>query len=266
MSLKPLGVFLLAFCSATAIADTVEFKSGARLTGTVVKIAGGVITFNSDDVGEVQIKEEKIASLVTEKANTIQYNDKTTEDGVIAMKDGKYTVALWNFGAKNSTVANLNAQGCNVISMPASSTAEEILAWANVSCGDTSNDEPWRNERGDVSISARQINAIIKDDGLDVLCENVERFLQKHYKDKVVFGGTENLINVTGEGIGCVKGETEHFSARLNCFMEVVAPDLPYCDKPSFSSRMALLDTAISDKERAGWLRRILNNFGGKKK
>lgn len=145
-------------------------------------------------------------------------------------------------------------------------TAEEILAWANVSCGDTSNDEPWRNERGDVSISARQINAIIKDDGLDVLCENVERFLQKHYKDKVVFGGTENLINVTGEGIGCVKGETEHFSARLNCFMEVVAPDLPYCDKPSFSSRMALLDTAISDKERAGWLRRILNNFGGKKK
>jgi putative salt-induced outer membrane protein YdiY len=104
MSLKPLGVFLLAFCSATAIADTVEFKSGARLTGTVVKIAGGVITFNSDDVGEVQIKEEKIASLVTEKANTIQYNDKTTEDGVIAMKDGKYTVQ-----GKDLDMANVKA-------------------------------------------------------------------------------------------------------------------------------------------------------------
>ena len=39
-----------------------------------------------------------------------------------------YTVALWNFGAKKSTVAALVKQGCRVISMPASATAEEILA------------------------------------------------------------------------------------------------------------------------------------------
>ena len=145
-------------------------------------------------------------------------------------------------------------------------TAEEILAWANVSGGDISNDEPWQNEQGDLAISAREINAVIKDEGLDVLCERVEGFLGKHYKDKLTFGGTENLINVTGEGIGCVKGATEHFSTRLNYFTEVVAPDLPYCDKPSFSSRIALLDAAISDRERTGWIRRIFNNFGGKKK
>ena len=42
--------------------------------------------------------------------------------------DAKYTVALWNFGAKKSTIENLTSQGCRVISMPAFATAEEILA------------------------------------------------------------------------------------------------------------------------------------------
>lgn len=41
--------------------------------------------------------------------------------------NGAYTVALWNFGAKRSTVASLLERGCKVISMPAFSTAEEIL-------------------------------------------------------------------------------------------------------------------------------------------
>ncbi len=50
-----------------------------------------------------------------------------TKKGYYEAKDGKYTVALWNFGAKNSMIKNLNEQGCNVISMPAFSTAEEIL-------------------------------------------------------------------------------------------------------------------------------------------
>lgn len=51
-----------------------------------------------------------------------------TEKGYFAAENAKYTVALWNLGAKNSTIANLNAHGYNVISMPATSTAEEILS------------------------------------------------------------------------------------------------------------------------------------------
>ena len=43
-------------------------------------------------------------------------------------KNAKYTVALWNFGEKNSSIGSLVAQNCRVISMPAVSTAEEILA------------------------------------------------------------------------------------------------------------------------------------------
>ena len=47
---------------------------------------------------------------------------------VYGNETSKYTVALWNFGEKNSTVKSLVNQGCKVISMPASATAEEILA------------------------------------------------------------------------------------------------------------------------------------------
>ena len=43
-------------------------------------------------------------------------------------ENAKYTVALWNLGAKQSTVRNLLAEGCNVLSLPANATAEEVLA------------------------------------------------------------------------------------------------------------------------------------------
>ena len=42
-------------------------------------------------------------------------------------ENAKYTVALWNFGAKNSTIDSLLAQGCRVISVPAFAKAEEVL-------------------------------------------------------------------------------------------------------------------------------------------
>ncbi len=52
----------------------------------------------------------------------------SAEKGYFAAEQAKYSVALWNLGAKNSTVKELNAEGCNVISMPAQTTAEELLA------------------------------------------------------------------------------------------------------------------------------------------
>ncbi|MBQ7369696.1 MAG: carbamoyl phosphate synthase small subunit [Clostridia bacterium] len=39
-----------------------------------------------------------------------------------------YTVALWDFGAKNSTVNQLLSYGCKVLRVPANYTAEQILA------------------------------------------------------------------------------------------------------------------------------------------
>ena len=41
--------------------------------------------------------------------------------------NASYHVALWNFGAKNSTINYLLANGCKVTSVPASATADEII-------------------------------------------------------------------------------------------------------------------------------------------
>ncbi len=50
------------------------------------------------------------------------------QKAVYGDENAVYTVALWNFGTKKSLIDALVAQGYRVISMPATSTAEEILA------------------------------------------------------------------------------------------------------------------------------------------
>lgn len=143
-------------------------------------------------------------------------------------------------------------------------TAEEILAATNVSGGSVPKDLLWTSERGEVSFPVYQINDVVKC-ALDVLCENVEKFFEKYYREKQsVFA--VNPISITGEGIGGVAGAAEHVSRRINRLTETVAPDLPYYDKPAFSSRIALLDMAFTDKkERRKWFQRLFK-LGGKKK
>jgi cell division ATPase FtsA len=142
--------------------------------------------------------------------------------------------------------------------------AEEILAASNVSGGSVPREYVWTSENGEISFPVRQINEIIKC-GLDVLCENVENFFGKYYREKATVLAV-NPISVTGEGICGIVGGAEHVSKRLNRLTEIVYPDLPYYDKPNFSSRMALLDMALNDRKKRGWIYRIFNNFGGKKK
>ena len=78
---------------AVTAADVIEFKSGSKLTGKVVRIEGGNIMFDADDVGSVKIAQDKVARMITEKANTIQYNDKSTEQAVVNMSNGVYTAS-----------------------------------------------------------------------------------------------------------------------------------------------------------------------------
>jgi len=92
MSNKSLVAALAAACALAASADTLVFKSGSRLEGELVRIVGGEVIFKSDDVGEVKVKQDKLASIVTKESATVQYNDQSTAEGVVAMKDGKYTL------------------------------------------------------------------------------------------------------------------------------------------------------------------------------
>lgn len=90
--MKRLVAFTIAGCAALAAAgDTVTFKSGAKLLGTVTRIEGNTIVFKSDDVGEVEIKQDAVAELVTDKEQTILYKDLTRDEAILALRDGTYT-------------------------------------------------------------------------------------------------------------------------------------------------------------------------------
>jgi len=143
-------------------------------------------------------------------------------------------------------------------------TAEEILSSANVSGGNVPKDAVYTAEDGK-TYPIRQINDVIKC-GMDELCEKVENFFETYYRDKNEGAFAARPVFVTGEGIVGVLGAAEHISNRLNRVVSVLRPDLPYYDKPQFSSRIALLNSALADGGKRGWIYRIFNAFGGKKK
>ena len=53
-----------------------------------------------------------------------------TKKTVYGDENAKYTLVLWNFGSKLSTIKHFTEKDCKVISMPATATAAEILALA----------------------------------------------------------------------------------------------------------------------------------------
>ncbi|MBQ5929950.1 MAG: cell division FtsA domain-containing protein, partial [Clostridia bacterium] len=142
------------------------------------------------------------------------------------------------------------------------SVAEEILATANISGGNVPKGLLWTSETEEKQISVEEINDCIKF-SLDELCERVDNFFAVRYRGKVDTIFTGNPISITGEGIGRIKGAAEHIAKRLNHLTEIVAPDLPYYDKPTFSSRIALLNSATDDVKKKGWGRKL---FGGRKR
>jgi len=89
---------LLAATAACALAvsaaDVIEFKSGSKLTGKLVRIEGGNIMFDAEDVGSVKIAQDKVARMITENESTIQYTDEAErEQAVVNMSNGVYTAS-----------------------------------------------------------------------------------------------------------------------------------------------------------------------------
>ena len=93
MTFRQILIVTAVTAAMTASADVLVFKSGARLVGKVDRIEGGEIKFKSDDVGDVSVKQDKVASLTTEANNKILYTDKTTEEAVFCMTNGQYTAS-----------------------------------------------------------------------------------------------------------------------------------------------------------------------------
>ncbi len=173
--------------------------------------------------------------------------------------DGIVHEETFDFGTGTILVAIMEGLGVEY------SIAEEILASANISGGAVPREMLWTAEQGDVSFSVMEINDIIKC-SLDGLCEEVDGFFSRYYKDKNAAALMANPISLTGEGIVSCKGAAEHISRRLNRMTEIVSPDLPYYDKPIFSSRISLLNMSTQEVVKNSFIQRIFNVFGGKKK
>ena len=63
-----------------------------------------------------------------------------------------------------------------------------------------------------------------------------------------------------------IKGITEHIEKRIGWVTETVYPDLPFYDKPTASSKIALLNMALNDqKKNTSVWQKLLKRLGGKK-
>lgn len=96
-------------------------------------------------------------------------------------------------------------------------------------------------------------------EGLDQICEAVGGFLEECAAKELDY----KPLYVSGDGLADIRGALEHVSKRINRVCEQLAPDLPYYNKPSMSSRIALVDMAYEDQRKSGLLYRILNTIGG---
>ena len=144
------------------------------------------------------------------------------------------------------------------------SIAEEMLLNANVYERSVARELKWTDNDGK-SYPVWKINDVIKL-GFDELSEKVAAFLQTHYGDKKSIMVMNAPLLITGEGVNGHSGMVEHLTSRINHTAQIVAPELPYYDKPVYSSRIALLNMALSDKQKQGFFKTFFNLLGGRKK
>ncbi len=87
----------------TAKPDTITFSNGDLLTGKLVKVVGGVVTFHSDIVGDVTVPLAKVKALHAAEAFAVVQKDqhvtirtaiREIPVGAIALENGKVQVGI----------------------------------------------------------------------------------------------------------------------------------------------------------------------------
>jgi hypothetical protein len=80
--------------SLPALADEVYLVNGDRVSGTVVKKAGDILTLKTDFAGEIAIAWEKVVSVSTEAPVKVQLDDATLLTGTLTRSgDGSVGIA-----------------------------------------------------------------------------------------------------------------------------------------------------------------------------
>lgn len=124
--------------------------------------------------------------------------------------------------------------------------AEVFLAKINLNAKEKlTSDEEVIFEGKTYVYSTSDLRNLIRE-GLDGICETIEECRQS-FVGRNINGKT---LYVTGECIKTVRGTVDHISGRLEKTVEIVAPKIPYYDKPQFSSVLSLLDMALKDSNK----------------
>ena len=86
-------VLLVFLTCGSAYADEVWLKNGDRLTGKVVSLDGGTLTFKTSYAGDLSIKWEEVANLKTDEPGKVVLSDETAAQGPVSPGEGgKVTV------------------------------------------------------------------------------------------------------------------------------------------------------------------------------
>ena len=135
-----------AWVSAYVVREICDEPSNFRMEGDLdsyLKEQGvvGIYGVDTRELTKILREEGTMSAYISEAPVTdveTVLSSKTFENAVETVsskekafyeaENAQYTVALWNVGAKQSTIRNLLAQGCNVLSVPANVTAEELLS------------------------------------------------------------------------------------------------------------------------------------------
>lgn len=109
----------LATAQAKTAPDSITFTNGDHLTGTLVREAGGTVTFHSDIAGDISVPWSKIKGLHSSHTfavlkNGVQQSRKAGETGIpigtLAVSDGNIQLEAVNSGAQIAPIPVADAQ------------------------------------------------------------------------------------------------------------------------------------------------------------
>ncbi|WP_242664358.1 DUF481 domain-containing protein [Chlorobium sp. N1] len=91
-----LSTLLLAATTGSALADSVLIKNGDRLSGTVVKMEGGVLRLDTGYAGTVPIAWSEVREVATDKPMKILLEDGRIEQSALLVQAGSAPVSQIN--------------------------------------------------------------------------------------------------------------------------------------------------------------------------
>ncbi|MFP6583291.1 MAG: DUF481 domain-containing protein [Candidatus Hydrogenedentota bacterium] len=111
------SVILSSFITQHALADTITLKNGDRLSGTLLNISSGIVSFRTKLAGRIMVPSDQLASLSTEGFLVLALQDNTALPGRIETIDSAFVVIAPN--GESQTTIDL-AQVQQVESLPES--------------------------------------------------------------------------------------------------------------------------------------------------